>query len=102
MTLTPPARHAQPLWPFSFRLSLDGWPDASRWRALLGSQLAVLGGVTLISSFLVGRLRLPVLAGALALAGAGAGIGLPPLAVDAYPTSYQRPPVTYHAASIAS
>ena len=104
MTLTTPARHAQPLWPLSFRLSLDGWPDASitGWRALLGSQLAVLGGVTLISSFLVDRWRLPVLAGALALCGAGAGIGLPPLAVDAYPTSYRRPPVTYHAASIAS
>jgi len=104
MTLTTPARHAQPLWPFSFRFSLDGWPGASstQWRALLGSQLAVLGGVTLISCFLVDRRRLPVLAGALALAGAGAGIGLPPLAVDAYPTSYRRPPLTYHAASIAS
>jgi mono/diheme cytochrome c family protein/uncharacterized membrane protein len=104
MTLTTPARHAQPVWPFSFRLSLDSWPDSSStgWRALLGSQLAVLGGVTLISSFLVDRARIPVLAGALALAVAGTGIGLPPLAVDAYPTSYRRPPVTYHAASIAS
>src|SRR5262249_6883546 len=104
MTLTTPGRHAQPVWPFSFRLSLEGWPDSSStgWRALLGSQLAVLGGVTLISSFLVDRARVWVLAGALALAVAGAGIGLPPLAVDAYPTSYRRPPVTYHAASIAS
>jgi len=103
MTLTTPARHAQPLWPFSFRLSLDGWADVSitSWRALLGSQLAVLGVVALIASFLV-RPRLPVLAGALALAGAGAWIGLRPLAVDAYPTSYRRPSVTYHAASIAS
>ena len=104
MTLTTPARHAQPLWPFPFRLSLDVLPDAptTGWRALLGGQLALLAGVALIASFLVGRRRLPVLAGALALAGAGVGIGLPPLAVDAYPTSYRRPPVTYHAASIAS
>jgi len=29
MTLTTPARHAQPLSPLSFRLSLDEWPDAS-------------------------------------------------------------------------
>ncbi len=104
MTLTTPARHAQPLWPFSFRLSLDVLPDASttRWRTFAGGQLAVLGGVALIASFLERRRRLSVVAGALVLASAGAGIALPPLAVDAYPTSYQRPPVTYHAASIAS
>ena len=31
----------------------------------------------------------------------GAGIGLPPLLVDAYPTTYRRPLVTYHAGSVA-
>src|SRR5205814_7438454 len=39
---------------------------------------------------------------ALALVAVGAGLGLPPLVVDAYPTTYRRPLVTYHAASIAS
>jgi putative copper resistance protein D len=34
------------------------------------------------------------------LLGLGAGIMLPPLAVDAYPTTYRRPVVTYQAASI--
>jgi putative copper resistance protein D len=43
-----------------------------------------------------------VRAGALALVALGAGVGLPPLVVDAYPTTYKRPLVTYHAGSIAS
>jgi putative copper resistance protein D len=42
-----------------------------------------------------------VLAGALALVTIGAVIGLPPIVVDAYPTTYRRPLVTYHTASIA-
>jgi len=104
MTLTTPARHAEPVWPFSFRLSLGPLLDApaTRWRALLGGQLALVGAVALIASFLVRRRRAPVLAGALALVTAGAGIGLPPLVVEAYPTSYRRPLLTYHSASIAS
>jgi mono/diheme cytochrome c family protein/peroxiredoxin len=104
MTLTTPARHAQPVWPLSFRLSLDPLLDApaTRWRAILGGLLALVGMVALIASLLVRRRRAPVLAGALALVAAGAGIGLPPLVVEAYPTSYRRPLLTYHAASIAS
>jgi len=104
MTLTTPARHAEPVWPFPFRLSLDALADApaARWRALLGSQLAVAGVVALIASVLVPRGRAPLLAGAAVLAAFGAGVGLPPLAVDAYPTTYKRPTLAYHATSIAS
>ncbi|HZF05823.1 MAG TPA: CopD family protein [Patescibacteria group bacterium] len=104
MTLTTPARHAEPVWPLPFRLSLDVLADApaTRWRALLGSQLAVAGMVALIAACVVRRRRAPVLAGALALVALGGGVGLPPLVVDAYPTTYKRPLLTYHAASIAS
>ncbi|TMK24008.1 MAG: c-type cytochrome [Actinobacteria bacterium] len=104
MTLTTPARHAEPVWPLPFRLSLDTWLDvpATRWRVLLGSQLAMAGLVALIASLVVRRRRAPVLAGALTLVALGAGVGLPPLVVDAYPTTYKRPLVTYHAGSIAS
>jgi putative copper resistance protein D len=103
MTLTTPARHAEPVWPLPFRFSLDALVDApaTRWRALLGSQLALVGIIALIASFLVRRRRVPVLAGALVLVAIGAGVGLPPLVVDAYPTGYRRPLVTYHAGSIA-
>jgi putative copper resistance protein D len=104
MTLTVPARHAQPVWPLPFRLSLDSLLDepVTRWRALVGGQLAVVGVVALIASSLVRRRRAAVLAGAGALVAIGAGVGLPPLVVDAYPTTYRRPLLTYHAASIAS
>src|SRR5207245_6163674 len=104
MTLTTPARHAEPAWPLPFRLSLDVLVDvpATRWRALLGGQLAVAGLVALIASCLVRRRRVPVLAGGLALVAIGAGVGVFPLVVDAYPTTYKRPLLTYHAASIAS
>ena len=104
MTLTTPARHADPVWPLPFRLSLDALLDApaTRWRALLGGQLALLGLVAVVVSFLVRRRRAPVLTAALVLLAIGAGVGLPPLVVDAYPTTYRRPLVTYHASSIAA
>ena len=104
MTLTPPARHGDPVWPFPFRFSLDALLDvpATRWRAVLGSQLALVGLVALVASLLVRRRRAPMLTAALALVAIGAGVGLPPLVVDAYPTTYRRPLVTYHAASIAA
>jgi putative copper export protein/peroxiredoxin/cytochrome c5 len=104
MTVTTPARHAEPVWPFPLRLSLDALLDgpATRSRALLGSQLAVAGVVALIASFLVRIRRAPVLGGGIGLVVIGASIGLPPLVVDAYPTTYKRPLLTYHTASIAS
>jgi putative copper export protein/mono/diheme cytochrome c family protein len=104
MTLATPARHAEPVWPLPFRVSFDVLVDvpATRWRALLGSQLAAAGLVALIASCLVRRQRVPVLAGGLALVAIGAGVGVFPLVVDAYPTTYKRPLPTYHAASIAS
>ena len=104
MTLTTPARHAEPVWPFPFRLSLEILSDvpAVRWRALLGSQLAVVGVAVLIASLLVRRRRAVMLAGALALVVAGTAVGLLPLVVEAYPTTYRRPLLTYHAGSIAA
>ena len=104
MTLTTPARHAQPVWPLPFRLSPDVVLDvpAVRWRVLVGGQMVVIGIVALLVSVLLRRRRRHVLAAALALVIVGAGLGLPPIVVEAYPTSYQRPLLTYHAGSIAS
>jgi putative copper resistance protein D len=103
MTTTPPARHEQPTWPLSFRLTLDtvvAAPDLGA-QVLVGSQVAVLGLVALLASLALRRLRLPMLAGGAVVLVAGVTIAVPPLVSDAYPTTFQRPDVPYHAASIA-
>jgi len=104
MSATPPARHEAPDWPFAFRLttaSLDDAP-ALRARALVGSQMAVLGLVGLLVALFVGAGRLALAGGALVVLAAGAGLALPALAVDAYPTTYLRPAAPYQALSIAT
>src|SRR5213079_777515 len=81
MTVTPPARHEPPVWPFAFRLSpvtLEGAPSAAL-RALAGSQVAVLGLVGMATAFLVRAWRLRLLVGGIVLLVAGAGLALPPL-----------------------
>jgi putative copper resistance protein D len=103
MSVTPPARHTMPVWPLSIRLSLgalDVTPEL-RSTVLVGSQVAVLGVVALLASLTLRRLRQPELAGGVVVFVAGLGIALPPLVTDAYPTTYRRPDVPYHAASIA-
>ena len=104
MTLTTPARHGDAVWPLPFRISLEALVDApaARRRAFFGTQLVVLGVVVSIAALVVRRRRAPALAGALALALVGAGVGVWPLVLEAYPTTYRRPPVTYHVTSIAS
>jgi putative copper resistance protein D len=102
MSVTPPGRHADPTWPLSFRLTfapLDGAPDL-RARVLVGSQVMVLGVVALLSAALLRRRGLILGVGALTLVAFGAGLALPPIVVDAYPTTYRRPAVTYQASSI--
>ena len=103
MTVTPPARHESPTWPLSYRLTLDNIVGAPDFQAqvLVGSQVAVLGLVALLASLALRRLRLPVLAGGAVVLVIGLAVALPPLASDAYPTTYSRPGVPYQAASIA-
>ena len=103
MTVTPPARHISPVWPFSFRWAPGDITDPqARAFALVGSQLSVLGLVLFTAAALARARRLPLLGAGLLLLGTGAGLALPPITVDAYPTTYRRPTVTYTAASIAS
>jgi putative copper resistance protein D len=104
MSVTPPARHEPPLWPFAIRLSfaaLEGRTDEAV-RALIGSQIGVIGLGALIAAIAMRAWRLPLAMVALALLGAGAGLALPPLAIDAYPTTYLRPSVPYQAGSITA
>lgn len=101
--MTPPARHETPTWPFGFRLSLAALAltPGGATRALLGSQLAVLALTALVASRLLAAARRPLLVAAAAALVLGLLIALPPLAIDAYPTTYRRPAVPYQAASIA-
>ena len=104
MNVTPPARHEAPGWPFTLRLSfaaLEGREDDAT-RALIGSQIGVIGLVALITGLAIRAWRLPLAAVALAALGAGAGLALPPLAIDAYPTTYLRPSVPYQAGAITA
>lgn len=104
LTTTPPARHASPTWPFPIRLTAAVIADepALAARVLVGSQVAVLGLVALAAGVLArpGR-RLLLGAGVGGLA-TGLALALPPLAIDAYPTTYRRPLTPYHATSVAA
>lgn len=103
MNTTPPARHETPLWPLSFRLTLSPLPSAAGpgIRALIGSQLALLGLVALLAALVVVRRRPAMLAAAAALLVTGLGLLVPPLLVEAYPTTYVRSAVPYTAVSLA-
>ena len=102
--LTTPARHDPIAWPLPFRFT---WQMAEClpgvWlRVAIGGQLAILGLVTaLVALVLRRRWWRPAFVGGVATVGLGLAAALPPLVVDAYPTTYVRPTVAYTAASIA-
>ena len=101
--VTTPARHDAISWPLSFRFAWEATRTLPgvQTRVAVGSQIAVLGLVTVLLAAIVNRRRrgLAALAGALAIV-LGAALALPPIAVDAHPTTYVRPAVPYAAASV--
>lgn len=103
LAATPPGRHEAPTWPFGVRLSAGplARSDAARLRVLAGSQLAVLGLSTGLAALVVRRRRGPLLGAGAGLLAGGLALALPPVTVAASPTTYVRPAVPYHAASIA-
>src|SRR5438309_989347 len=91
MGVTAPARHEQPTWPLPFRLTLATIDGAgARLPVLIGSQVVVLGLVGLAIAALVSAGRRLIVVVALALLVTGLALAVPPLAVDAYPTTYRR------------
>ncbi|HEV8437098.1 MAG TPA: CopD family protein [Methylomirabilota bacterium] len=103
LSLTPPARHESPWWPFGFRLSYDataGLPG-TRPRLFIGSQLAILGLIAAAVGWLVKSRRGLLVGGGSVAVLVGLWIALPPLSVDAYPTTYRRSSLTYQSASVA-
>ena len=101
----PPAYHEQPTWPFSFRLSWEATKDLPgvRTSAAIGIQLSMLGFFSTLLALMMRFRRWPWLSAAgLATVGLGFVLWLPKMTVDAYPTTYVRPTVPYHALSVAS
>ena len=101
---TPPARHDTAWWPFGFRLdyaTMSTVPGV-KTRLFIGSQIALLGVLGAMTGALLARWRIGLVAGGAAVTAMGLAVALPPLAVDAYPTTYRRPAVPYNAISIAS
>ncbi|KIO47807.1 CopD family protein, partial [Nitrosospira sp. NpAV] len=102
---TVPAKHAIiQNWPYTFRFSLAAtWGEQSvMLRAWSGVALLVLAG----GAIALGRAKhwdkkwrigAPALLAVLALA-----VGLPPLAIDAYPETYRKTPVPFDTISIAN
>jgi putative copper export protein/mono/diheme cytochrome c family protein/peroxiredoxin len=105
MTVTTPALHDDPVWPWPVRISLDAVPEVPVLQRLAQLPIAfVLGasGLTIFAVVSLVRRRSTLLCGTLfALIASGAVIGLQPTILRAYPTSFARPPLTYTAGSIA-
>lgn len=102
--VTPPARHVPPDWPFPFRFSWEVAKsiDAQWIRVVIGGGLAAFAFVPLAYALFFRRGRRWALGAAIVVVAGGATVALPALAIDAYPTTYRRPAVAYHAISVAS
>ena len=101
----PPAYHEQPSWLFSFRLSWEATKDLPgvRTSAAIGIQLSMVGFFAALLALIMRFRRWPwLIAAGLATVGLGFTLWLPKVTVDAYPTTYLRPTVPYHALSVAN
>jgi putative copper resistance protein D len=103
--LTTPAAHATPSWPFAFRFSWEATRALAgvQTRVAIGSQVALFGLVAALLAVIVQRRhwRRVLVAGVGAIL-VGLAVALPPIAIDAYPTTYLPPSVPYTATSVAS
>jgi putative copper resistance protein D len=104
LSLSPPAVHDTIRWPFATRWSWEaaalvpGGPT----RVLIGAQVALVGLLAMVVALLLRAWRVVLGGTGGAALVVGLWVALPPLAVDAYPTTYRRPAVPYHAVSVAS
>jgi putative copper export protein/mono/diheme cytochrome c family protein len=99
---TIPARHDEIAWLFPFRISIDAtWltPGVPATVAAAAALIAVGIGMGV---WLVQRGARAGAIGAAALGGAGAILLMRALSVQAYPETYRKPSVPYHAISVAN
>jgi putative copper resistance protein D len=104
LSLSPPAVHDPVWWPFSLRYSWDAAASlpGGASRVLIGGQIAVVGVLAVIVGLLLRSWRVLLVGGGVTALALGLWVALPPLTVDAYPTTYRRPSVPYQAVSVAS
>ncbi|HWP56848.1 MAG TPA: CopD family protein [Candidatus Acidoferrales bacterium] len=104
MSVTPPARHVQPDWPFSFRWSWNVAQGSAKIRSqlMVGQWLALAGIAGLGYALFRRRHRHLMLGASLVGLGYGGVVAHNALSIDAYPTTYKRPAVSYNAISVAN
>ena len=104
MSITPPARHVQPDWPFSFRLDWSNLAASAdiRFLTYTGATLSIVGIVLLASAVFIRRRRQWLVAGGGCVLVMGVLVATNASSIDAYPTTYVRPSVAYNAISVAN
>ncbi|HYB70177.1 MAG TPA: c-type cytochrome, partial [Candidatus Bathyarchaeia archaeon] len=104
LSISPPAAHDPIQWPFARRYSWDvaaSIPGGAT-QVLIGLQIAFLGLLALVVGMLLRSWRVLLMLGGAAALALGLSLALPPMTVDAYPTTYRRSSVAYQAVSVAS
>ncbi|MGH7816329.1 MAG: CopD family protein, partial [Candidatus Binatia bacterium] len=104
MSVTPPARHIQPEWPFAFRWNWNTTSAGAKIRAQLDDAqwLGGAGAVGLAIALMRRRRRYRLLGVSLATLGFAGWIEHTAISIDAYPSTYLRPSVPYNVISIAN
>ena len=105
MSVTPPARHVQPEWPFPFRWFWNTASVSAKIRAQLSDAQWLGGGaaIGIACTFILRRRPCYRLLGvSLAALGYGGWIYHTAISIDAYPTTYLRPSVPYNVISVAN
>ena len=104
MSITPPARHIQPDWPFSFRWDWSVVDKAPQARADMQRAFAwaAIGGIALLTALVRRRRRMVTAVVGLGVLSYAGTVMLNPVSTDAYPTTYKRPAVAYQAISVAN
>jgi putative copper export protein/mono/diheme cytochrome c family protein/peroxiredoxin len=104
MSVTPPARHIQPDWPFDFRWNWNVLNGTAKIRSQIADArwLATGGIIGLGFALLRRRPRFRLLGVSLATLGYGGWIAHNAVSIDAYPTTYLRPSVPYNVISVSN